>query len=227
MNDLRTQAQLVAFDPTRAGAIGTVVTRAEVAETAAQGEFPATLLLDLYRADTAGGDEGNERATIAVDWDKDTLDQLLASTEDKEIALWFDERELAMAFGEGEVEGHGLRERAAVLALGIAAAGVSATPALARMPAVGSDGGPSVVSSVHPPGFAQGAPGAIRAMQQDEKLGGAQTQRPSVEAPAATSTGGSTLSSGEIAAIAGAGTILISAAGFGFARRRMPPVQPA
>ena len=223
MDDLRTQAQLVAFDPARAGAgsIGTIVTRAEVAETAARTEFPATLLLDLDRA------EGDDHARIAVDWDKDSLEQLLASTEDKEISLWFDERELALAFGEGEVEGHGLRERAAVLAIGVAAAGVSAGPALARMPAVGSDGGPSVVSTVHPPGFAQGAPGAIRAMQQDERLGGAQTQSPSVEAPAVTSTGGTTLSAGEIGAIAGAGTILIAAAGFGITRRRMPPVQPA
>ena len=113
MDDLRTRAQLVDFD--HAGAIGTVVTRAEIAEAAAGTEFPAALLLDLERI----GDQAT--AMVAVDWDQETLEQLLASTEDQEIGLWFDEGELAMAFDE--VEGHGLRQRAAVLTLAVAAAG--------------------------------------------------------------------------------------------------------
>jgi hypothetical protein len=82
MDDLRTRALLVDFDPTRAGtgAIGTVLSRDEVAETAARGEFPATLLLELDR-------EGAAQARVAVDWDEDTLDRLLATTEDNEITL--------------------------------------------------------------------------------------------------------------------------------------------
>jgi hypothetical protein len=42
-----------------------------------------------------------------------------------------------------------------------------------------------------------------------------------------TSTGGSGLSSGELAAIAAASAILISAAGFGLTRKHTPPTQPA
>src|ERR1051325_3929193 len=104
MDDLVTRAQLVGYD-SEAAAIGTVVPRAEFAETAARGEFPATLLLDLDLETS----EGAAQAEVAVDWDKDTLEQLLASTDEEEIALWFDERELAQAFDD--FEGHGLRER--------------------------------------------------------------------------------------------------------------------
>src|SRR5438876_3077343 len=132
MDDLRTRALLVDFDPTSTGvgAIGTVISRAEI-ETAARGELPATLLLELDRAGAEDGAEVTAHARVAVDWDENSLGQLLASTEDPEIALWFDERELARAFDEGEVEAHGLRERAAVLAVAAAAAGAGATPALA------------------------------------------------------------------------------------------------
>ena len=202
MDELLTRAQLVGYDPALA-AIGTVVPRAEFAETAARGEFPATLLLDLDRVEVGDGD-GAAHARIAVDWDKDSLDELLASTEDERIALWFDERELARAFDD--VEAHGLRERAAVLAIAVTATAASATPALARtVPPMGAD----------------------RGEQLNHQISAGQTQSPSAEAPGVTSTGGSGLSSGELAAVLGAGAILISAAGFGIARKHTPPVSPA
>jgi len=235
MDDLRTRALLVDFDPTRTGtgAIGTVVTRDEIAETAARGEFPATLLLDLDRVETADGGEVMAHAQVAVEWDEDTLDQLLASTEEKEIALWFDGRELARAFDGPEVEGHGLRERAAVIAIAVAAAGAGAGPALASHPAESVGAGaspPGIGFSVDTQASRQGAvvqpAGAERALQQDEQIAVQQTQS-NVGEPAATSTGGGGPSSSELAAIAGLGAVLISAAGFGVARKRTPPVQPA
>src|SRR4051812_499442 len=102
MDELLTRAKLVGYDPARA-AIGTVVPRAEFAETAARGEFPATLLLDLdldLDRVEAGDGGGAAHARVAVDWDKETLEELLASTEDESIALWFDQRELARAFDD-------------------------------------------------------------------------------------------------------------------------------
>lgn len=228
MDDLVTRAQLVGYDP-EAAAIGTVVPRAEFADTAARGEFPATLLLDL---ETGGG---ASQAQIAVDWDKDTLDQLLASTDEEEIALWFDERELAQAFDD--FEGHGLRERTAILAIAVTAAGAAATPALAR-PTSGplgalraeqlnqqiSERGDQSQSS---PRAAAYSMGAQRGEQLDRQIAPAQPRSPGTEAPAVTSSGDSGLSTGELAGFAGAGAILISAAGFGLARRHGPPVRPA
>jgi hypothetical protein len=235
MDDLLTRAQLVRYDSALATS-GTVVPRAEFAEAAARGEFPATLLLDLDRVETEDGDE-TAHARIAVDWDRDTLDQLLASTEDEEITLWFDERELARAFGD--VEAHGLRERAAVLAIAVTAVGASATPALARVAPAGS-GAPMGVQRAEQlnqqigagqnqstQGSAVQSMGTQRGEQLNQQISAGQTQSPSAEAPGVTSTGSSGLSSGELAAIAGAGAILISAAGFGVARKHAPPVRPA
>jgi hypothetical protein len=227
MDDLLTRAQLVGYEPAPA-AIGTVIPRAEFAETAARGEFPATFLLDLERVETADGG-GTAQARVAVDWDEDTLNRLLASTEDEEIALWFDERELARAFDD--VESHGLRERAAVLAIAVTAAGMSATPALARhaeVAGLGTSQSSGVTATPQASGQDSAVPmGVQRAHQLNQQISAGQTQSPSADAPAVTSTGGSGLSSGELAAIAGASAILISAAGFGLTRKHTPPVQPA
>jgi hypothetical protein len=167
MDDLRARAQLVGLD--RAGTIGTVFARAEIAEAAAGTEFPATLLLDLDRVEPDGGDT---RATVAVDWDQETLEQLLASTEDQEIELWFDERELSLAFDD--VEGHGIREKAAVLAVGVVAAAAASSPAYARMASEPSgDGTVAPATSVAPnPAADKHAvlQGAERALQQDRQL---------------------------------------------------------
>jgi hypothetical protein len=216
MDDLRTQALLVDFDPTRVGtgAIGTVISRDEFAETAARGEFPATLHLELDR-------EGAAQARVAVDWDEDTLGQLLASTDDDEIALWFDERRLAQAFDEPDVEAHGLRERAAVLAIAVTAAGASTTPAFARF-AADTDGGGGTAGG---PAVAQPA-GAERGLQMDQQVAATPISSGTAVESTTTSSGGSTLSDGEVAVIAG--SLVILAAGFGAVhRRRQPPAQPA
>jgi hypothetical protein len=230
MDALLTRAELVGYDP-GLGAIGTVVPRADFAETAARGEFPATMVLDLDRIETGDG-EGTEQARVAVEWDKKTLDQLLASTTNDEIALWFDARELARAFND--VEAHGFRERAAILAIAATAAGMSATPALARPASVPMgveraqqlnqqlDAGQS--QSIQ--GSAVQSMGTQRAEQLDQQISSGPTQAPTT-APGVTAAGGSGLSSGEIAALAGAGAILISAAGFGVTRKQSPPVRPA
>jgi hypothetical protein len=251
MEDLRTQAQLVAFDPARAGAgsIGTVLSRAEIAEAAAGREFPATFLLDLERIETGNDGDVTAHARVAVDWDEETLEQLLASTEADEIALWFDEPELALAFDE--VEAHGFRQKAAVLAIMVTAAGASAGPSLASLtsPNVGGSGAGQVAAvgggggagSFATPGGGGGAgqvassgggggagslatPGGGGGAGQVASSGGGGGAGEST--PAVTSTGGGT-SDAELAAIAGAGVVLISAAGFGIARRRTRPGQPA
>jgi len=227
MDGLHTRAQLVAFDPARAGAgtVGTILPRAEIAETAAQGEFPATLLLELDRS-VPDGDDAGTQATVAVDWDEETLEQLLASTDDEGIALWFDERELAGAFDD--VEGHGLREKAAVLAVAAAAAGATAATSHAGTvepggQRIGGISAPTAPSNTPTPAQPMGVE---RGLQQDAEISAAMSapSNPST----APSGSDSSLPTGEIAGIAGAaGILLISAAGFGVARKRAHPVQPA
>jgi hypothetical protein len=227
VDDLLTRAQLVGDEPAP-GAIGTVIPRAEFADTAARGEFPATLLLDLEQAETGDGD-GTAHARLAVQWDEISLDQVLASTEEEQIALWFEERELARAFDD--VEAHGLRERAAVLAIAVTATGLSASPALARTAeaaGLGSSQSTAVTATPQTGSQSPAAPmGVQRAQQLNQQISTGQTQSTGTEATKVTSTGGSGMSSGELAAIVGAGAILISAAAFGVARKHTTPVQPA
>lgn len=228
MDDLRTRAHLVAYDSSFAGsgAIGTVIPRSELAEAAAGGEFPATFLLDLDRVEAEDGGEVVAHATVAIDWDKETLTQLLASMDDPEIELWFDENQLAGAFDE--VEGHGIRQKAAMLAVAAVAAGASATPAFARFAADPQGGGGGGAASATPAAQVGGPLGAQRALQEDAQIDVRQVPGVDVATPTATSTTGSeTLSAGEIGAIAGVGTVLIAAAGFGVTHKRTRPVQPA
>ncbi len=229
MEDLHAQAQLVALD--RAGAIGTVVTRAEIAEAAAGSEFPATFLLDLDRVE-ADGAEVVAHAKVAIDWDQETLEQILAATPDNEVQLWFDERELTRAFDD-DVEAHGLRQRAAVLAVAVAAAGATAAPSLAMVDGGASSGGGgagiTAGYNVNPQATGSGPAvqpaGAERGLLQDEKIA---VQQTTGGGTAVTSSNeGGTLSTGELAGAAAAGALLISAAGFGVAKRRTPPAQPA
>jgi hypothetical protein len=225
MDELRTKALLTDFDPKSAG-IGTVLNREEIAETKAQGEFPATLLLELDRIEEPGAP-----ARVAVDWDEDALDQLLASIDGDEITLWFDESELAQAFDEREVEAHGMREKAAVLAVAIVGAGASTTPAFARFAADTPDSGatPTAAFNVDPQATHTGAvvqpAGAERGLLADEQIAVQSTQGTAGTGSAVTSGGGSVLSDGEIAVIAG--SLVILAAGFGAVRRRTPPALPA
>jgi hypothetical protein len=203
---------------------------------------------DLERIETGDGGDVTAHARVAVDWDEETLEQLLTSTEADEIALWFDEPELVPAFDE--VEGHGFRQKAAVLAIAVTAAGAAAGPSLASVaaPTAGGGGG-----SVYAPAASGGA-GSVQAPSASGGAGSLATPGGSGGAgslatpggsggagslatpggsggageatPAATSTGGGTPDT-ELAAIAGAGAVLISAAGFGLARKRTRPEQPA
>jgi hypothetical protein len=163
MDDLRIRAQLGDVD--RAGAIGTVFTRDEIAEAAGGTEFPATLLLDLDRVESDGA---ATQARVAVEWDQETLEQLLASMEDPEFELWFDESQLAMAFDD--VEGHGIREKAAVLAVAVVAAGASTTPAFARLAPEPSGDGTVAPAAVATIGLQAGA--AERALQAAQSPSG-------------------------------------------------------
>lgn len=173
-----------------------------------------------------------------MDWDKDALDQLLASTDDQEIGLWFEERELALAFDD--VEAHGLREKAALLAIAGTAAGALAGPAFSAT----SAGNAATGFGTTPKHFTPTAnPGDIgtgfgttpehftpTANPGDVGTGFRTNPEPANPGGATSVTSVSddnTLSSGEVAGVVAGGVLLIAAAGFSATRRRMPPVQPA
>ena len=137
MEEIQTQARLVDLSASSfaAGGLSTIIPRAEIADAIEQGEYPARLVLDIERVEVKRGDEerGDEvaHARVAVNWDEAALEQLLQSTRDEEVVLWFDPSQLEQAFEGSEVDAHGLRERAAVFAVTVAAAGAAAGAGLA------------------------------------------------------------------------------------------------
>jgi len=93
-------------------------------EAALVSERPAELFLEVKRPD-----DGTKR-DVSVAWNRSDLERLLAESEGSAITLTFDRSELEQA-ANPEVETHGLREKALVLTVAVAAAGGGASTAAA------------------------------------------------------------------------------------------------
>jgi hypothetical protein len=139
MAEVQTQVRLVDPGLIATRGVSTTLRRTEIERALAEGEYPAQLLLELSRA----APEGEEPATgeVLVLWQEKELNELLrsAGTESDEVALWFDRSELEHALA-ADFEAHGLRERTAMLAITVAAAGVTAGGAFAHPELFGDAG---------------------------------------------------------------------------------------
>jgi hypothetical protein len=126
-----------------AGGLVATVSRDEVEEVLRNDEGPVDLLLDVERVAAGGGEHETER--IALAWEPQDLDRLLATTSGDQIALTFDEEEVRRLLDD--VEAHGVRETLAVLSVvaGMAAAGAGSATAAVYM---GTEGGSSTPAAV-------------------------------------------------------------------------------
>jgi hypothetical protein len=115
----------------------TTISRKEV-EDALHKDAPVDLLLDVDRVAADGA--GRETERIALAWEPQDLERLLAAASGDEITLTFDEAELQQLLDE-DIEAHGMREKLAVLSVvaGIAAAGAGGATAAVYG---GSESGP-------------------------------------------------------------------------------------
>jgi hypothetical protein len=116
------------------GGLATTIARNEI-EDALRDEAPPQLELDVRR--------GPDTQTVAVTWTRDDLERLLAEATSDQVTLTFDRGAIEQAFDD--VEGHGLRGKAAVIAVAVSAAAGLAGGASA-MP-MGEDGGTAAVSA--------------------------------------------------------------------------------
>jgi hypothetical protein len=104
-------------------AVTASVSRDRIADILSTDGVPE-LRLDLTSAD------GSEQATVRIEWSRDELERLLASSPEDDVTLTFDANELVNVFDD--VEAHGLRMRAAIFAVaavGTLGAGASAANA--------------------------------------------------------------------------------------------------
>jgi hypothetical protein len=104
------------------------VSRAEVEKALRAEEGPVDLLLDVERV-AADGD-GREHERVALAWEPQDLERLLATGTGDEISLTFDEEEFRRWL-DADVEAHGMREKLAALTVvaGMAAAGAGGAAA--------------------------------------------------------------------------------------------------
>lgn len=126
MQEIPARAALVPA-PDVADGMTTFVSRDEVKRAIQGSNGPLELVLDVTRFED--GDAAETRS-VAVAWERKDLEQLLGQTEGEQVLLTFDGKALRDAF-ESDVEAHGIREKALVLAVaGAAVAGITAGPAL-------------------------------------------------------------------------------------------------
>jgi len=119
------------------GGLSTTISRTDV-QAALALEEPPELVLDIT------GPSGAR--SIAVAWKRDDLEQLLREAAGDRIQLTFDRAtiEQALDSDEADVEAHGLKQKAAVLAVAVAAAAGVAGGASAMPMSTGAGGGQPV-----------------------------------------------------------------------------------
>ena len=223
---------------------------AEEALRASDGD-PVELRFDVVR----GADDAAAR-TFSLQWDPVDLEELLESAKGDEFALVFDAAELERAIDEPDVEAQGIREKAAVLTVAVAAMAGTAGSASAYgyasvagpAQAAGASGSGYVVpagasealvdqSSVGASGTGYVVPaGESAALVNDAGAAGASGTGYVVPAgqstaivnqePAAASAGGRTLSTAGVAGIGTGIALLITGAGFVAVQGKRRPHDP-
>ena len=181
------------------GGLSTTISRTDV-EAALALEEPPELVLDIT------GPAGAR--SIAVAWKRDDLEAMLREATGDRIQLTFDRDAIEQALDD-DVEAHGLKQKAAILAVAVAAAAGVAGGANAMTVSQGGGGG-------QPVGLADPTDGGI--------VNPSTGMRIVNEQPA---TGGDSVVSdlAPAAAIAGGAAVLIAGAAFAFGsagNRRRP-----
>src|SRR5262245_43282619 len=128
MQELSARAALVPA-PDVSDGLTTAVSREEVAAALREPDGPPDLILDVTRF--SNGDAAETRNLI-VAWERGDLEELLRQSEGDQIVLTFNREAIQQAMEE-DVEAHGIREKALVLAVAaMAVTGAAASNASAQ-----------------------------------------------------------------------------------------------
>jgi hypothetical protein len=146
--------------PAPGGGITATLSRSEIEETLKSAE-PALLVLDIARRNLASEPADVEAHTLEVEMETPDLEQLLRTTSGDEIALRFDPAEVQQALDEGDVEGHGLREKAVILT--VAAATAAGVAGQAKAMRADLEGGPVATAVAPMSDVVSGGPAASQA----------------------------------------------------------------
>ncbi|MDQ3992901.1 MAG: hypothetical protein M3229_04505 [Actinomycetota bacterium] len=222
MQEVAARAALVSAADVGEG-LTTSVPRAEVEQALRSEEGPLELILDVTRF--AAG-EAAETGNLAVVWERGDVERLLSQSVGDRVTLTFDGETLREAM-DADVEAHGLRQKALVLAVAVTAAAGTAGGAAAH-PVLGEGTGGNVVmvgdgaggQAVQPEGGSTG-----QAVQPEGGSTG-QAVQPGDGSTGASRDDGfevSSPSSAEAVGIGGAMALAITGAAFVVGRRRSRP----
>ena len=237
MEESSARARLV--DSTGNGtSVLTTIPRAEFENALRFQDDPPDLVLDVTRYTGEGEAKTPATGKVSVSLSREDLEEILRRSQGDAVTISFDGDELLRAF-DVEVEAHGIREVAAVLAVAVAAG--AATGVAAAQPTEGTGSGGTAAATQADYGVPRAMPsdyaaqpdeyGAPRAMPSDYAAQpdeyGAPRAMPSDYAAQPTSDGGIhvTLPSPEVTgALAGAAALLITGAAFAArSKRRVTP----
>ena len=207
MEAVQSRARLANGASTRSARPAVPVRRAD-AEAALRAGGPIELTLDVVRR----GDTSAH--AINLEWEPAELEALLDEATGDEFALVFDPAELERAIEDPDVEAQGMREKAAILTVAIAALGAAGGASASQY---GPGGSMSQAAGASGTGYVVPA-GGNEALVAESTASG----------PSAAS--GSSLSGAEDAAIASGLALLITGAGFAAAKtmrgRQGPGLSP-
>lgn len=166
MDELAARAVLVPA-PDVEGGLTTLIPRSQIEEALGQDETPIELILDVTRF--ADGESIGTRS-VAISWEPDELQQLLRQAEGDEVMLTFDREALQQAV-DSDVEAHGIREKALVLAVAATAAAGGGAAASAEPGAYLGSGAPIAQSGTAPDDRAvpRGGPVASPELAPDDR----------------------------------------------------------
>ena len=117
-------------------AVAAIVPREEITAVLRDPEGSPELSLQIV-------EDAGEPSVIAMTWSRDELARVLEGANGDKVVLTFDRDELSQAIGE--VEAHGLRERALVFAV-VATGALGSGAAIANAMPTNNDQGPAVTS---------------------------------------------------------------------------------
>jgi hypothetical protein len=127
MDEVTARATLVPFAAEEGGALAATLDRSQIESALGDEDAEPELLLDVTR--TRPGTDESETRRIAISWDREDLKAVLGSSPRDEVTFAVDGKSLAYAFDQGDVEAHGLRNKAAVLTIAVVTAGAGAASA--------------------------------------------------------------------------------------------------
>jgi len=158
VQELDAQATVVDAGGISSG-LTTTIARSAVQTALAESEIPP-LVLDIRR--------GDESSSVALTWKRDDLERLLGEAAGDQIQLTFDSAAIEQAFRD--VEAHGLREKAAIVAVAVAGAAAFAGGASAMPMGTGGGGPAAPVAVSGPSGAHLGDTTAVAASVDDPAI---------------------------------------------------------